>query len=58
MSEPERQEVKVEQLDYLPQEDKSRDQVVWFGYIGFGIVVGSIFVSFGFLILMVMWLLQ
>jgi hypothetical protein len=58
MSEPERQTVKVEQLDYLPEDSPSRDQVVWFGYIGFGLVIGSIFVGFAFLVLMVVWLLQ
>jgi len=58
MSEPERQEVKVEQLDYLPEDAPSKDDVVWFGYIGFGIVVGSIFLGFAFLVLVVMWLFQ
>ena len=58
MSEPERQEVKVEQLDYLPKHAASKDDVVWFGYIGFGIVVGSILLGFAFLVLAVMWLLQ
>jgi hypothetical protein len=57
MSEPERQEVKVEQLDYLPEDTPSKDSVLWFGYIGFGIVVGSIIVSFAALVLITMWLL-
>jgi hypothetical protein len=58
MTEPVRQEVKVEQLDYIPEDAPSKDQVIWFGYIGFGIVIGSIFISIAFLALILVWMLQ
>jgi hypothetical protein len=58
MSEPERQEVKVETLEYLPEDMPGKDSVIWFGYIGFGIVVGSVLVGFAALVLTVVWLLK
>ena len=58
MSEPERQEVKVEQLDYLSEDVPEKDQVIWFGYIGFGIVVASVLVSFAALTLILVWFLN
>ena len=57
MTEPARQEVKVEQLEILSEDVPSKDQVIWFGYIGFGIVVASIVISFAALTLITIWFL-